>query len=460
MPSSPPPPNPLERAAKALAGVLPTRDVARRWFDAAVAALGEGAVVDTAERGALRWVARRERGGRDLLPAPALVWSTQGRRTAGGFELLEVLELYDGRQKIGFVYAPEGPRVESSTDARWPGRLPELAGLLSGAKDGFEATLRFVVGLDDARFGPGRVHYPVPVPGGLRTAWHVGLSGCRRALHAERVEAGARFLVADGLEGRATGWGVTREEALAAYAAEVARELPRQRYEEQFANDDYDDDGNLLKRGSLEGMFGEQPPLEEAPAAGSYVEGAPPEPEIDPITGAVELTGGPMRLRGPSSDAPPVPARPECVPHVLIPLEASPASPPPAGRWVRLLGEQGVTRHAVRLKDGDGFLLVGADLLGHVDLRTLRADLDRIDAEAAERGPSIEPMFPQYTRYRTRLYAWRPESAGRPAGLHDVGQESGPRFDAAGLDGDRVQGQVRRQQRVRRPATGPSGPGA
>ena len=287
----------------------------------------------------------------------------------------------------------------------------------------------------------------------------MGLRGCRRALHDGRVDAAARFVVADGLEGRAVGWGPTREQALLAYTAEVARALPARRVTMEFANDDYDDDGRLIERGGFEGQLGEaagherELPSDDEPIPGSSVMplslGAS-EPEIDPVTGEVDLLGGMMTLRGPRSDAPSPTPSPAAVPHVLIPLEASPATPPAHGRWVRLLGRQGVTRHAVRLKDGDGFVLVGADLLGHVDLRTLRGDLDRIDAEVAERGETHRSMFERFTRYRAQRYAWQGARGTRPAGLAWVGGESGPRFEAGELDGDLLQAQVRRQRRVLR----------
>jgi hypothetical protein len=114
----------------------------------------------------------------------------------------------------------------------------------------------------------------------------------------------------------------------------------------------------------------------------------------------------------------------------------------------------------VRLKDGDGFLLVGADLLGHLDWRTLREDLDRIDAEQEVHQSAFASPFPEYERYvrfRAGQYRWqaeRPASAEHPAlpaGLAYAGGSSGPRFDAGGLDGDLLQSHVYRQHRVRRP---------
>jgi hypothetical protein len=168
---------------------------------------------------------------------------------------------------------------------------------------------------------------------------------------------------------------------------------------------------------------------------------------VDPVTGRVDL--GTFFMRGPRSDAPPLPRRPECLPLVLIPLEPSPAEPPPRGRWVRLLGELGVTRHVVRIEERDGFTFIGADLLGLVDLPSLPAQLDRIDA--------VDPLYTgspecqRYVRYRARQYRWTPATATRPEGLAPASGSSGPRFDAGGLDGDTLQAMVHRHRRVLRP---------
>jgi hypothetical protein len=117
---------------------------------------------------------------------------------------------------------------------------------------------------------------------------------------------------------------------------------------------------------------------------------------------------------------------------------------------VRLLGELGVTRHAVRIEERDGFMLVGADLLGLVDLQALRVELDRLDAHDPTSTGSGE--YERFVRFRARQYRWSPATASRPEGLVVAGGSSGPRFEAGGLDGDAVQGEVRRQRRVRRPA--------
>jgi hypothetical protein len=80
---------------------------------------------------------------------------------------------------------------------------------------------------------------------------------CRGAPAAPAQGLRRRGLGARAARG-ARGWlpsprptGRTREEALAAYATEVSRALPQQRYIVETCNDDYDDDGNLIARGEV-----------------------------------------------------------------------------------------------------------------------------------------------------------------------------------------------------------------
>ena len=454
------PETPLLRAFNRLAEVLDRKAAARRWYEQHLATLGARAVVDTANQGAIAWVYRRAAGSHEVLPLPAVVWTA----AQVGPRLLRGIEIHDGRQRLSLLYDEDGRIADRSLDDRFPGRLVELARILKSAKDGIGESVAFVAGLGDEQYGPGRVHYPVPVPGGVGVVWRVGLMACRRALLDGRVGDAARFVVADGLEGRVVGSGTTREEALAAYAVEVARGLPEQRHVRETITDDYDDDGNLIGRGEL------PPGLEEpgdGPAA-TYLSEQPEEereawrgeteperpafaPEVDPVTGRIDLTGGPIVIRGPTSDAPPVPRRAECVPHVVLSLEPSPAEPPPRGRWIQLLGETGVTRHVVRIEERDGFVLVGADLLGLLDVKGLRAELDRIDAQDPELPGSAE--FMPFVRYRARQYRWSPATPARPEDLVPAGGSRGPRFEAGGLDGDALQAMAYRHRRVRRSAS-------
>jgi hypothetical protein len=177
-----------------------------------------------------------------------------------------------------------------------------------------------------------------------------------------------------------------------------------------------------------------------------------PLPETDPVTGRIDLTGGPITIRGPTSDAPPVPRRPDCVPHVVLALDPSPDESPSRGRWVRLLGELGTTRHAVRIEERDGFVLVGADLLGLVDLKDLRSRLDLLEREQDSAPRAFRSDDDRFLRYRAREYRWRPEQGDRPEGLVFASGSAGPRFDPGGLDGDALQARVRRQRRILRRA--------
>lgn len=453
------PSTPLSRALDRLAGVLDTREAARRWYEAYLVALGPRAVVDTCNDGKLTWVHRRAVGSEAVLPLPSVEWTAQQSPS----RLLVGLQIHDGRQRVQILYGDDERIAERSRDERYPGRLVELARVIGSAADGLAASVAFVAGLGDEQCGPGRVHYPMPAPGGVLCAWRAGLLGCRRALHVGRIPETARFVVADGLEGAAVGWGATREEAEAAYAASVARALPERRFTIETATDDYDDDGNLIARGELPPGFGEAAPPSDAASTiwqpepeegedwkkgvGGEPESAPMAPAVDPVTGRIDF--GPMTLRGPSSDAPDLPRRGDCVPHVVIPLDPVLDTPPPRGRWVRLLGETGVTRHALRIEEPEGFLLVGSDILGLVDLSRLRADLD--DLEARESVYAGMPEYQRFVRFRARQYRWSPATEHRPEGLAFASGGSGPRFDAGGLDGDTLQAMVYRYRRVPRP---------
>lgn len=486
----PPPPSPLDLAGRDLARSLPTIAHALRLYQLLVQALGPLAFEDTAEQGSVRWLCRRVApGSAELLPWPTAVCSSAGRlgtvvplsgpvdeasawRGQGQGQPAPAdarpdhgqLVLCDGRQKISLVYGDDGRRKENALDDLFPGRLAEVRAVLQGAADPLAAVAAFVAGLDDARHGPGRLRCPVPVPGGVVGTWATGLAGARRALFDGRVPASARFLVADGWAGTAVCWGSTREEALAAYEAEVRRAPPERHEVFETCVDDYDDDGNLIARGTLPFPLGDAGPTssddqgegagpEAAPEEGSWkgdAEGA--APEVDPITGRVEF--GPMVVRGPRSDAPPPALSPETIPCVLVPLDPSPVKPPPFGRWIRLLGARGATRHVVRAKDGDGFLLVGAEALPRMVLARLRSDLDALDAKAAESEqalPSPVPEFARFVRFRAGRYRWTAATPDRAAGLRRFGGAQGPRFDAGDLDGDELVAEVWRQRRVLRP---------
>ena len=125
-PAPAPPPSPLERAARALATVLPSARLARRWFDACVAAWG------CARGGGLRGPGCRPRdapggdGGDDLPRRADPELDPVGAAGRRGSEEREDLEIQDGRQRIALVYAADGRRVETCLDDRFPGRCGSL----------------------------------------------------------------------------------------------------------------------------------------------------------------------------------------------------------------------------------------------------------------------------------------------------------------------------------------------
>jgi hypothetical protein len=177
-----PPETPLQRALDRLAQILDSREVARRWYEEYLAALGARAVVDTVNNRTATWVHRRASGSNDVLPLPAVLWTTQG-----GTRFLQGIEVHDGRQEIKILYGDDGRIAERGRNDLYPGRLVELARVLKNAKDGIAESVAFVAGLGDEQQGPGRIHYPVLVPGGVVTVWRLGLMGCRRALFDGRV---------------------------------------------------------------------------------------------------------------------------------------------------------------------------------------------------------------------------------------------------------------------------------
>jgi hypothetical protein len=455
------PQTPLQRAVDRVAGVLPTREIARRWYEAYVIGLGSRAVLDTVNQGKAAWVHRRAHGSAMVLALPSVHWGILGM----GNRLAEQLAIHDGRQRLEIVYTPDGQILERSLDERFPGRLGELTRVIAAASDGFAASLDFALRQGDEQYGPMRVHYPAPTPGGVLGVGQMGRMGCRRALYDGRVPDSARFVLSDGLEGRAVGWGATLEEAEAAYAAAVARALPEQRHTVETSTDDYDDDGNLLQRGELPPGWDAQGPSGEATSQILMPEPEPDEAEAwkagrgtdraqdaegDAPTHSIILMGE-TTMRGPSPDAPPLPRRSDCVPHVVIPLEPVLDTPVPQGRWVRLLGETGVTRHALRIEQPDGFLLIGADVLGLVDFGRLHADLDAADARTPRFDYPGRAERERFIRYHGSAYAWSPASGRRPEGLAFSSGGSGGRFEPGGLNGDVLQAQVYRFRRVKRP---------
>ena len=438
-------------------------------FDALVERLGALAVVDSAEKGTQRWLYRRvAEGSADIVPwrvahvlavplnygivniteDDAADWwkdnaaPEEQRKTSRlrGLRSGRVM-VHDGQQKLELGYGGDGLLAERCIDHRFPGRLDELVDVLAGkGVPGYERTAEFLAALDHGRHGPGRVRMPVPKPGGVTHIWVMGRGGARRALLDGRVPASARFIVSDGIVGTAVGWGTTLEEAQAAFDAEVRRELPRADGTLQSITDDYDDDGNLIARG--------KPPFPIDPEAEGEEPGPPSPPEVDPITGRIEF--GAMVLRGPKSDVPAPEFTPETLPTVVVPLEPVPAAPPPFGRWIRTLGELGATRPVVRLKAGDGYVLVGEQALLHVERGRLLEMLDEADERASVHEGACVSGYEAMYRFEDRVYRWESAGEGHHGRFRYAGGHSGPRFDAAAVEGDELIEGVRRHVKIRR----------
>ncbi|MGE0193679.1 MAG: hypothetical protein AB7T63_16765 [Planctomycetota bacterium] len=454
-----PPQDPLVRALEALVAALPTKDAACTWYRRCVRALGEHAVEDTFNGGAIRHLVRRAEGGGDLLPSPSLKWtmaSIAGTKSEG-------VELFDGRQRISVLYGEDGAPIDRSVDGTASGRLVELARLLAHDPMPEDAALHFVTSLDEGRFGPARVHYPLHAPGGVSGVVARALSGLRRVLFEGGLPDGPAVVAIEGVGGGVWARGSTRDEAVARCQFLLGKGPISSDTDWHTATDDYDDDGNLITPG-------ERPAWPEAevrpPAPGPEVPWrsdvdpdawkavAPARPEVSFVTPPADrkherIDLGTFHLRGPTPDVPELPERPECTPLVVVPIEGLPSEPPPVGRWWRLLGAHGRTRFVVRIDQGHDFLLVGSDVVGMLDLAALDPALDRIDV--MDPPPAGRPEHEPFVRFRTRRYRWMPDGPADCQGLVPTGASWGPRFDAASLDGDALQGQVLRFRKVWRP---------
>jgi hypothetical protein len=279
-----------------------------------------------------------------------------------------------------------------------------------------EIVASFAAGLDVARHGPGRVHIPQPVPGGVRGVWHCGLFAIREALFRDRVPRAARWVAADGWTGAAVAWGSTRDAAVDAWKAEVARVRP---FPEKPKPPAEPPPRAPLRKIEPENPFG-------------------PKPLFGHDEGEVFSIGG--TIHGPVSDVPWVEPTLETTPAVLIPLGDLPSSKPSIGAWIWLVGSRGATvPAALRFEDG-GFTLVGDRLLEVLDLDTLEKRLMTANWEAAPR-PELPPDFP-YARPQTdshlRTYRLVDEKTGKPVEAVVLGQSWSKGFRPIGLDGDNL----------------------
>ena len=359
------------------------------------------------------------------------------------------LRLYDGPAYVSVLYGNEGTVVEGSLNDLVPSRLDELLPALASKRaQAAELVASCVASIDPGRHGPGRVRVPVPVPGGPEVTWMVGLHAARRALFAGQVPPDARYLVVDGVSGRALGAGATLAEATASFERQLAVKPPS--YADRRVSswdDDYDDEGNLIQAG--EGRVPDDPHPwtkdddEDAPA--------PFKVQFEGPSDVVPLGGGFLRMTGPKADGELPELHADSVPRVVIPLAGSPPVPPPLGRWERTIGARGATGHVARRVAPEGFLQIGERLAWRVDPRTLEDQLDEADA-GNERGDRLlagSPTRP-FLRYRTRGYRWMEASPDAPAGFREVFGSSGPHYEGLDLDGDVEPELVRRHVKIPR----------
>ena len=453
--------SPLEPVVNALRSHAPTSRHAEMLFDLLVDLLGEEAVLTTANDRTLRTLFRRDAIDASLIvPWPVARLSVRGRigwvsptydtetgeivpereRAAGKVSKLRGLgpgqiDLHDGTAKVSIVYGDDGGFLEASIDDRTANRLAEiLPALASKRAQPAELIASCLAMFNPGRHGPGRVRMPAPIPGGPEGIWSAGLIAARRALFAGQVPADARFVVADPVALRAVGAGRTLGAATATFEAMVRATPPKSSMTRETAWDDFDDDGNLIRRGKPLRPGMPLPWDDDDP----WESGEPSEPEPTPEPGVVEMADGSLQITGPKADVPMPEITVVNAPSAVIPLAGSPTVPPPIGRWERAIGAMGATAHVARIVGPEGFLQIGEGVLWLADPRTLESALDEVDARDAERQAAIAAQSPfgRFARYRTQRFRWTAATNGRPARFEGDGPESGPHFDGRGLDGD------------------------
>jgi hypothetical protein len=426
--------------SRALRAALPTSRHADMLFDMVVHVLGEEALVYTSPNGKMRRVFRST----DLLagyvvPWPLLTLSSEPQRIVDLFTLglptVEVPERDAVAPKLrglkpGHVIVHDGPNAQQifyREDGLWKetvrtGPSGAMSALLEALRgDGrapAERVADYVVANDIGRHGPGRLHWPAPLPGGPEAAWSRGLRMLRAGLHEHKLPSTPGWLVADGYDGSATAAAPSQEEALSRWQEAVRRRQPRP----PQATPPAPFDGDL-------------PPAAEPWATGS-------------------LEGGSWQVEGDDAPkTPPAPSWPEPAPSntpfLLVSLEPCPWPDHPWGSWVRMLGPHGESVFALRRSEPAGFTLVGQDVVPLLDLERLEETLEGIDA-------AMPPLLhregeewkgePEYAS-AAATYRVTQEGAGGPAHLALAQWSSGDRFDAyAFLDGSRLRDHVFRQR--------------
>lgn len=412
------------RSTHAIRDAIPTRRHAEMLFEMVVDHLGESAWIETWNGETTRTLFRRDApGSKWVLPWP-LLSVTRGGREGPSPVLTAVPGVYeepkprpgpapkirdlgagsvdvqDGPHKVSVAYGKDGRWFEC-TRSHSPDALGGvLAELAKGNAPPVELVASFVAGLDIARHGTGRVHLPVPLPGGAKGVWNGALFAIRDALFHERIPRSARWIVADGWQGKAIAWGASRETAMEAWKGELARVRP----------------------------FPEKP----APPPGS-----PPESSMESFRDG-NTFGFRGTLVGPRSDVPWVEPTLENSPAGVLQIGEFPPGEPAFGGWTWLVGQFGnVVPAALRLEKG-GFTLVGDRLLERLDLGTLEDQL-----AAAERDEMPRPEVPPEMAAERpksdcvlRTYRLVDEKTGDPVKPMVAGKSWRKGFKADTLDGD------------------------
>ncbi len=134
--------------------------------------------------------------------------------------------IHDGPQSATITYGDDGRWKEVTRGGPKDTLWGVIAALAKKSANPVELVAEFIAGLDVAQHGPGRVHLPVRLPGGVQGVWNCGLFALREALFDGRVPGNARWAAADGCVGKAIAWGGSPEEAMAAWRTEVERTRP------------------------------------------------------------------------------------------------------------------------------------------------------------------------------------------------------------------------------------------
>ncbi len=424
------------RSTHAIRDAIPTRRHSEMLFEMVVDHLGEEAWIETLNGETTRTLFRREApGSKWILPWP-LLSVTRGGREGPSPVMTAVPGVYEEPKPrpgpapklrdlgAGSVQIHDGPHsvtVCYGADGRWfemtrGGPSETLAGVIAAleAKNAppVELVASFVSGLDIARHGPGRVHMPVPLPGGARGVWSGGLHTIRDRLFRERPARSNVWYATDGWLGKILTYGETRENAGLILSKAVLRERP----------------------------FPSRP---QAPTE--------PLPETS-MEQSREENGFSIRatLRGPSSDVPWVEPTPENTPSAALQVGEIPARPLPTGwHWCWIIGSSGNAIPAAMLWQPKGITVVGDRLLEVLDMDRLEDLLVEANRTAPPR-PTLPPEFasapPADSRCRT--YRLVDEKTRAPVPPTVVSSSWSKGFDAGNIDGDHLRWNVLRQRIV------------